>query len=215
MADYLTRVDETTKCLAAEFQDANVLDLGCGAGILGILALQCGGSSVHFQDYVCLTFLCHMAKNNGQTISSPSKIISILPHPQNKSVLQHITIPNVLVNTKSISKLKECCRFFSGDWSNYAKLTADQEKFDFILTSETIYNVQNYDKIINILKTKLKPHGICYLAAKLHYFGVGGSLRQFEQILLKENIFDSESVYSCNDNVGREILKITLKENKT
>lgn len=130
-------------------------------------------------------------------------------------MLQNITIPNVLVNVKSISKLKERCRFFSGDWSNYAKLTADQEKFDFILTSETIYNVQNYDKIINILETKLNPRGICYLAAKLHYFGVGGSLRQFEQILLKENIFSSESVYSCNDNVGREILKITLKENKT
>lgn len=62
VADYLTRVDETTKCLAAEFQDANVLDLGCGAGILGILALQCGGSSVHFQDYV--SFTCRWQSNN-------------------------------------------------------------------------------------------------------------------------------------------------------
>lgn len=110
--------------------------------------------------------------------------------------------------------MKERCRFFSGDWSNYAKLTAEQEKFDFILTSETIYNVQNYGKIVNILKTRLKPHGVCYLAAKLHYFGVGGSLREFEQILRKENAFQSESVHLCNDNIGREILKITLNQLK-
>lgn len=130
---------------------------------------------------------------------------------QNKTVLQHITIPNVLVNTKSISTLKEKCRFYSGDWSNYVSKTNEDEKFDFILTSETIYNVQNYEKLINCIKTKLKPSGICYLAAKLHYFGVGGSLRQFEDILLKKEVFKSESVFSCNDNVGREILKITFK----
>lgn len=120
----------------------------------------------------------------------------------------------MLVNTKSISKLKEFCRFYSGDWSNYASKTADEEKFDFILTSETIYNVNNYDKIINVLKTKLKPTGVCYLAAKLHYFGVGGSLREFEQILLNEKLFKSETVFTCNDNVSREILKITFEETK-
>jgi 2-polyprenyl-3-methyl-5-hydroxy-6-metoxy-1,4-benzoquinol methylase len=29
-----------------------VLDLGCGTGLLGILAMYCGAQSVHFQDYV-------------------------------------------------------------------------------------------------------------------------------------------------------------------
>lgn len=37
-----------------EFQDKNVLDLGCGAGILGIYALQ-NGANVTFQDYVSST----------------------------------------------------------------------------------------------------------------------------------------------------------------
>ncbi len=35
-----------------KFQGLNVLDLGCGAGLLGIYALSRGASSVHFQDYV-------------------------------------------------------------------------------------------------------------------------------------------------------------------
>lgn len=57
----------------------------------------------------------------------------------------------------------------------------------------------------------MKPTGVCYLAAKLHYFGVGGSLRSFEEVLLKEDTFKSQSVFKCNDNIGREILKITFK----
>lgn len=35
------------------FNNAKVLDLGCGAGLLGIFALLKGASLVVFQDYVC------------------------------------------------------------------------------------------------------------------------------------------------------------------
>lgn len=38
-----------------DLTDKNVLDLGCGAGILGLLALQ-AGATVHFQDYVSIYF---------------------------------------------------------------------------------------------------------------------------------------------------------------
>lgn len=51
LADYLTAMSEA-KSVVSEFQGATVLDLGCGAGVLGILALQNGASTVHFQDYV-------------------------------------------------------------------------------------------------------------------------------------------------------------------
>jgi predicted nicotinamide N-methyase len=35
------------------FNDKKVLDLGCGAGIIGLIALI-QGSTVHFQDYVII-----------------------------------------------------------------------------------------------------------------------------------------------------------------
>lgn len=52
VGEYLTRIDDG-KCLIDKFKDCSVLDLGCGAGILGILALN-NGATVHFQDYVRL-----------------------------------------------------------------------------------------------------------------------------------------------------------------
>lgn len=50
VGEYLTKSDGA-KCLINEFRNCTVLDLGCGAGVLGILALQ-NGATVHFQDYV-------------------------------------------------------------------------------------------------------------------------------------------------------------------
>ena len=38
------------------FVGQKVIDLGCGAGLLGIHALRNGASSVHFQDYVKTQF---------------------------------------------------------------------------------------------------------------------------------------------------------------
>lgn len=51
LGDFLTKKDESDKCLLDEFTDKSVLDLGCGGGILGILALK-NAKVVHFQDYV-------------------------------------------------------------------------------------------------------------------------------------------------------------------
>lgn len=52
VGEYLTQINDG-KCLIEDFKNRTVLDLGCGAGILGILALN-NGASVHFQDYVRL-----------------------------------------------------------------------------------------------------------------------------------------------------------------
>jgi ribosomal protein L11 methylase PrmA len=37
---------------SVQFDGLNVLDLGCGSGLLGMYALSKGALSVHFQDYV-------------------------------------------------------------------------------------------------------------------------------------------------------------------
>lgn len=128
---------------------------------------------------------------------------------QNDSILKHVTIPNVIVNVEDYeSVLIKQCKFFSGDWENYVQKVGDQLKFDYILTSETIYNPNNYGKLMNVFKTKLKSDGVIYLAAKTVYFGVGGSVKQFIDTLNKDGTFESKIVHSIKDNVFRDVLEI-------
>lgn len=51
------------------------------------------------------------------------------------------------------------------------------------MASEIIYNVENYDKIAKVLIQCLKPEGMCLLASKLYYFGVGGNLMEFKDFI--------------------------------
>ncbi|GAB6020526.1 Histidine protein methyltransferase 1, variant 2 [Chamberlinius hualienensis] len=113
--------------------DVKVLELGCGAGLPGIYCLS-QGASVHFQDY-------------------------------NEEVLCMTTIPNVFINSKFYPKINpHSCRYFSGDWSSFAALISEDQnnKYDYILSSETIYNPNNYDSLHSVIKSNLKTTGTAY-----------------------------------------------------
>lgn len=132
---------------------------------------------------------------------------------QNKTVLQHITIANALLNLDEPHDIYDRLMFYSGDWLNYIEMK-DDTKFDYILSSETIYNPDNYEKFLETIKRKLSPNGTCFVAAKIYYFGVGGGSREFHQYLNSDGTFNSEVVFSNKENVKREILKITFKDNQ-
>jgi predicted nicotinamide N-methyase len=57
-------------------------------------------------------------------------------------------------------------RFFSGDWKDFVvistELSANKNKYDCILTSETIYNPENYQKLLSIFKACLGAGGVMY-----------------------------------------------------
>ena len=128
--------------------------------------------------------------------------------------MKQITIPNVLLNVPSTEVTET--RFFSGDWQSLEEnflrkeITEESAKFDLILTSETIYNQENQSKLVSIFKKFLKRDGEVLVAAKTFYFGVGGGLRQFEELLKQENL-NSEIVKTFdNGGVKREIIRINL-----
>lgn len=107
------------------------------------------------------------------------------------------------------NEMMEKTKFYSGDWTSYDRLTPD-DKFDLIFTSETIYNPDNYLKLINLFKNKLSPKGTVYLAAKIYYFGVGGGFREFEKVVIEDGTLQSEVVWKCKDGVQREIIKLSF-----
>ena len=83
-----------------------------------------------------------------------------------------------------------------------------------ILTSETIYNVEYYPRLVELLERALAQNGIILLAAKSHYFGCGGSIVGFIKYL-EENgeKFDVEEVWKSNSNdaLERSILRLKWK----
>lgn len=156
------------------FESKSVMDLGCGQGILGILALKNKANFVIFQDY-------------------------------NLEVLEYCTYINLKCNFIE-NEFDNKVAFFSGDWNllsekinknkNEIKLNENNieipKKIDILLMSEVIYKTENYEKIANIINENLKIEtGICFLASKVYYFGVGGSLPEFE-LFIKEKFPELE-----------------------
>ena len=82
--------------------------------------------------------------------------------------------------------------------------------------SEVIYHEENYLKICNLIKKAMKKDGICYMASKVFYYGVGGSLYDFMDlklkimdlmmrhhllnIIIKENIYEFYKIFSKKFN---------------
>lgn len=120
----------------------------------------------------------------------------------NKSVLIDSTMNNVFLNCEEKVKV---CKYYSGDWESFNVFNEDS--YDLILTSETIYNLNNYTKLINIFKKKLKPSGCILLIAKNYYFGVGGSICEFVNCL-KSTKMICDTIWSSTDGVKKTILKI-------
>lgn len=81
------------------------------------------------------------------------------------------------------------------------------------MTSETIYNPENYEKLINFFKSRLKPSGKVYLSAKSYYFGVSGNVLDFCKLLDRDATFTYEVLKKFVDGVQREILQIKFKKN--
>lgn len=120
----------------------------------------------------------------------------------NKEVLMNTTMNNIFLNCKE--KLN-VCKYFSGDWKSFTLFNEDT--YDLILTSETIYNVNNYAKLIKLFEKKLKPSGCILLIAKNYYFGVGGSISEFLNVL-KSSKMSSNIVWTSKDGVKKTLLNI-------
>lgn len=126
----------------------------------------------------------------------------------NEEVIRLLTIPNVRLNTSQES-ITERCRFFGGDWSLVEEVLAGEgRRYDVILTSETIYSLDSQPRLYSIIKRLLKPSGNIYLAAKTHYFGVGGGTRQFEDFVREKGEFSIKPCKVISQGVQREILRM-------
>lgn len=110
------------------------------------------------------------------------------------TVLQYVTLPNLLLAFVSasedlpetgdfdidpslisaftsfleISQVELC--FSYGDWASW-----QGEKYDLVLTSETIYEASNLPSLVNVLRNASKQDTRTLVACKRLYFGLTGT----------------------------------------
>ncbi|NWV67622.1 MET18 methyltransferase, partial [Malurus elegans] len=194
-----------------EFTNKTVLDLGCGAGLLGIVALRGKADSVHFQDYnstvideITLPNVVANCIDDGSRMGSGKD--RKVSKPPSKRPRKAEGSPDMLNK----------CRFFSGEWSQVSQLllssTKAFPKYDIILTSETIYNPDYYSALHDTLAQLLDKNGRVYLASKVHYFGVGGGTYLFEKFIEEKNVFRTSIVKTIDQGLQRCIMEIAFKD---
>ncbi|XP_072113414.1 histidine protein methyltransferase 1 homolog [Mobula birostris] len=189
-----------------KLQGQKVLDLGCGAGLLGIAALSKGAACVHFQDYnsevleqftipnVALMGQSLPGFELGENVEPPGKRSRTEGHPLSR------------------------CRFFSGPWSLFAHVHSDAGasfRYDVILSSETLYNPDSYPSLHHTLSSLLSDQGTVYLATKAHYFGVGGGIHLFQNFVKEKHIFDFKTVKVIDDGLQRYIALMSFVRGKS
>ncbi|NWV87482.1 MET18 methyltransferase, partial [Machaerirhynchus nigripectus] len=193
-----------------EFTNKTVLDLGCGAGLLGIVALRGKADRVHFQDYnstvideITLPNVVANCINEGRRVGNGKDRKA--SKPPSKKPRKAEGSPDMLNR----------CRFFSGEWSQVTQLLLSSNKplskYDIILTSETIYNPDYYSALHDTLAQLLDKNGCVYLASKVHYFGVGGGIYLFEKFIEEKNVFRTSMVKTIDQGLQRCIMEITFK----
>ncbi|KAM3862953.1 histidine protein methyltransferase 1 homolog [Diretmus argenteus] len=213
------------------FGGKSVLDLGCGAGLLGILALKRGARQVHFQDYNStvieqltlpnVLLNCHdddveseddeKEKGMGQKEDGCKKNVKDV---EKQEASGGDPPPKKRALDPSQHSLLARCRFFSGEWIKFLALLLKEDrspKYDIIFTSETIYNMAYYPALHETLYRLLAPDGLVYLATKAHYFGVGGGLHLFEKFVEERGIFSVDHLWDVEEGLQRHVVGLRFK----
>lgn len=198
-----------------------VLDLGCGAGLLGILALKRGARLVHFQDYnstvieqLTVSNVILNCRDEDEDDSDEERGKGGGKIKAKQDLKEDISPPKKRSIDRTQDPLLTKCRFFSGDWSTFLDLLIKEDplpKFDIILTSETIYNTNYYPVLHKTLEKLLASGGLVYLATKSHYFGVGGGLHLFETFVEQEGIFSLDRLWDGEEGLQRHVAVLRFK----
>ncbi|XP_007240450.2 histidine protein methyltransferase 1 homolog [Astyanax mexicanus] len=193
------------------FSGKRVLDLGCGAGLLGILALKRRASKVHFQDYNSTVI---------EQLTMPNVFLNCEEQCDEKGKGKTDGSPPAKRRNldSSHDSLADRCRFFSGDWTSYLSLMEREEptpKYDIIFTSETIYNTDYYPSLHSVFHKLLAEDGVVYLATKSHYFGVGGGLYLFQDFVEEKGVFQIKSLKDIDQGLKRHIVSLTFNKSQS
>lgn len=187
---------------------ARILELGCGTALPSLLIfrrlLVTGRGELTLADY-------------------------------NTSVLQLVTLPNLLLTyaiwadpklpglgdlevtpalvdafKSTISEKGIVVNFVSGSWGQGMLPALPSSPYDLILASETIYAPATTPLFVDVVKGALGNQGKALVAAKKIYFGVGGSVEDFESTVTEDEQWRTQVVRELGKKgVGRVVIEVT------
>lgn len=140
----------------------------------------------------------------------------------------------------SLSNHRIHLRFFTGSWDGFDVPSLWQSfsntrrpYYDIVLTSETIYRAESLPALLRVLRSALtiqdeqsleeraaglslvEPgdgrEGMCLVAAKVLYFGVGGGVQDFIKAVEEDEKVGKgkvETVWERKEGVGRQIVQV-------
>lgn len=198
--------------LDLNFPQMNILELGCGIGLPGIYSAMRGAKAVHFQDYnpevLNYSTIPSVMLNTGSNIGNESK-----HNTGNEGAVAADENGNGDVLDPVENVTEERFKFYSGDWNEFVSALEPTDRYDLILTSETIYSLDSQPKLLSVLKqVSTASTGVVYVAAKTFYFGVGGGVDSFRQLVQGDGTFTVSQCRKIHSSVPRVILKLTHKK---
>merc|ERR1712070_557812 len=130
----------------------------------------------------------------------------------NKEVLDKITRSYIeeLEENNQI-ELSNNYALMDGDWNTFSenlkngnyisnnKTPYENGKFDIMLLADTLYNIDCYEKIYNIVDNHLNNPGVCFICSKKFYFGVGGGTSDFIDYVANKGKFNITVAKQFND----------------
>ena len=125
----------------------------------------------------------------------------------NIEVLECATIPHTFMNISNHGDVFKNATYLSGSWSSLVPYSKQNlQKFDIIMTAETIYEASNYPALLELFDKLIVPNGTIIIAAKQTYFGLSGSTKEFKDFVSKIGTFQCKTVVTIETSVPREIL---------
>ncbi|ETO16838.1 hypothetical protein RFI_20500 [Reticulomyxa filosa] len=207
----------------------NIAEIGCGHGLPAITLLK----------------LLQQMEGIDKTISVNWNVTF---QDLNVDVLKHCSLANLLLNDiqvpghcddtlteggKPSHKDAKQIHFVSGNWNDASLKDAmlqvlspskgDKHKYDIIVTSETIYSLDNFDIFTQLILDLLdQTYGVCLVCAKAYYFGddLGGGVQEYLSFLLNDDRFnklvDACVVTRVDDQMSniREILLLYYRNSQ-
>lgn len=186
---------------------SSVIELGCGAGIpscyLILRAIQNGNRSRFvLADYNSAVL---------SLVTMPNVVLAWLSANNQLGQNGEVEITQDLV--QEMRKDLECrgisVAFVRGAWSSHFSELVGRHSFDLLLASETIYSLDTIGVFTKVLKDVLSPSGRALVAAKKVYFGVGGSVVEFQRRLELLNM-QHRPLLTAGE-VGRVVLEAKSK----